>query len=181
MDIVLRQNGGEVGRFGLTTNKSDTQTNDVIKIVKNGTTYYGRLTSNKPNTTRKLKVTKNGRTLYLQTDPVGLRWAGTLYFSRNTITDPVEFDTVIASNIQYPKGVYRITVVSTRVIDGERYTKTGVKDFTVVQGDIGDFHVRRVRNSNQGFNHQIWCGGFGYFNEERTLYNIQDVTVEKIG
>ena len=172
MDIVLRQNGNEVGRFGLTTNKSDTQTNDVIKIVKNGTTYYGRLTSNIPNTTRKLKVIKNGSTLYLQTDPVGLRWAGTLSFT----TDDGKFDSVVASNIQYPNGEYRITAVSRR---GDTFV-TNTQTFKVVQGGIGDFHVKQDRPSATTYDYKVWCGGFGYLNVT-SVYRVTSVKVEKIG
>lgn len=174
MDIVLRQNGSEVGRFGLTTNKSDTQTNDVIKIVKDGTTYYGRLTSDIPNTTRKLKVTKNGTPLYLQTDPVGLRWAGTLTFTTGNDT----FNLVVASNIQYPKGVYRITV---GLIDTNSKTQTEVKDFTVVQGGIGDFHVKQINNNGIFYTKEVWCGNFGYYRVEKTANKVRSVTVEKIG
>ena len=174
MNIVLRQNGSEVGRFELTTNKSDTQTNDVIKIVKDDTTYYGRLTSDIPNTTRKLKVTKNGTSLYLQTDPVGLRWAGTLTFK----TDNNTFDLVVASNIQYPKGVYRITV---GLIDSNNQTQTEVEDFTVVQGGIGDFHVKQINNNGLFYTHEVWCGKFKYYRSEKTTNKVKSVTVKKIG
>ena len=174
MDIVLRQNDGEVGRFGLTTNKSDTQTNDVIKIVKDGTTYYGRLTSNIPNTTRKLKVTKNGNTLYLQTDPVGLRWAGTLSFSPNASQRAGDFDVVIASNVQYPNGTYRITVVRSNP------SSSLEKTFTVVTSGIGDFHVRQSLHSD-GKRLTVWCGGFGYYNDKTDAFTVlQSVKVEKI-
>lgn len=176
MDIVLRQNGSEVGRFGLTTNKSDTQTNDVIKIVKDGTTYYGRLTSNIPSTTRKLKVTKNGIPLYLQTDPVGLRWAGTLSFYPSTKQKNNDFDLVIASNVQYPSGIYKITVVRTN-------TDTPIlnKTFTVVTGGIGDFHVKQdVKSSGDYLT--VWCGGFGYYNDKDGGPTVlKSVQVEKIG
>ena len=174
MDIVLRQNGGEVGRFGLTTNKSDTQTNDVIKIVKNGTTYYGRLTSDKPNTTRKLKVTKDGRTLYLQTNPVGLRWAGTLWFAPNSSQRNNDFNVVIASNVQYPNGTYKITIVRSN-------PNTSLeKTFTVVTSGIGDFHVQQTVHSN-GKRLTVWCGGFGYYDDRFDVPTLlQSVKVEKI-
>ena len=166
MDIVLRQNGSEVGRFGLTTNKSDTQTNDVIKIVKDGTTYYGRLTPDTPNTTRKLKVTKNGSQLYLQTDPVGLRWAGTL-----STTNLSSVNTLIKSNVQYPKGVYKISLSTTNKTP---YMTT----FTVENGGIGDF---RVKTTSDGNYIEVWCGGFKYYKIQAGSYNLSKVTVEKIG
>ena len=176
MDIVLRQNGSEVGRFGLTTNKSDTQTNDVIKIVKDGTTYYGRLTSNISNTTRKLKVTKNGNTLYLQTDPVGLRWAGTLSFYPSDGQRKDEFDLVIASNVQYPNGIYKITVVRTNTTPPILN-----KTFTVVTSGIGDFHVKQSVHDN-GYHLTVWCGGFGYYNDIADRPTVlKSVQVEKIG
>ena len=175
MDIVLRQNGSEVGRFGLTTNKSDTQTNDVIKIVKDGTAYYGRLTTDTPNTTRKLKVTKNGVPLYLQTNPVGLRWAGTLSFYPNTTQRNSEFDLVIASNVQYPNGIYKITVNRTNT-----NSPISGKTFTVVTGGIGDFHVRQSVHSN-GYHITVWCGGFGYYNDIADKPTVlQSIKVEKI-
>ena len=170
MDIVLRQNGSEVGRFGLTTNKSDTQTNDVIKIVKGGTTYYGRLTSNIPNTTRKLKVTKNGRTLYLQTDPVGLHWTGTLSFKKGDLLDPT-VNTVIKSNVQYPKGVYKIALSDSPKTP---YSTT----FTVEEGGIGDFRVKTTRPGNYI---EVWCGSFKYYKVKNQGYILNTVTVEKIG
>ena len=172
MDIVLRQNGSEVGRFGLTTNKSDTQTNDVIKIVKDGTTYYGRLTSDKPNTTRKLKVTKNGSTLYLQTDPVGLRWAGTLSFTKGDLFDPL-VDTVVKSNVQYPKGVYKITISNS---SKSPYSTT----FTVEEGGIGNFRVK-TSNSSGGEYIEVWCGNFKYYKVKNGSYILSTVKVEKIG
>ena len=172
MDIVLRQNGGEVGRFGLTTNKSDTQTNDVIKIVKDGTTYYGRLTPDTPNTTRKLKVTKNGISLYLQTNPVGLQWAGTLSFTKGDLFDPL-VDTVIKSNVQYPKGVYKIAISSS---SKSPYSTT----FTVEEGGIGDFRVKTTK-SNYNEYIEVWCGVFKYYKVENGSYTLSKVTVEKIG
>lgn len=176
MDIVLRQNGSEVGRFGLTTNKSDTQTNDVIKIVKDGTTYYGRLTSDIPNTTRKLKVTKNGIPLYLQTDPVGLKWAGTLSFYPSAEQRNASFDLVIASNVQYPSGIYKITVVRTNT--GSPVLS---KTFTVVTGGIGDFHVKQSASISED-RLTVWCGGFGYYNDTAGGPAVlQSVKVEKIG
>ena len=176
MDIVLRQNGGEVGRFGLTTNKSDTQTNDVIKIVKDGTTYYGRLTPDTPNTTRKLKVTKNGISLYLQTNPVGLQWAGTLSFSPNAGQRNANFDLVIASNVQYPKGIYKITVVRTNT--GSPILSN---TFTVVTSGIGDFRVQQAVKKS-GNHLTVWCGGFGYYNDVAGGPTVlKSVTVEKIG
>ena len=176
MDIVLRQNGSEVGRFGLTTNKSDTQTNDVIKIVKDGTAYYGRLTSNIPNTTRKLKVTKNGIPLYLQTDPVGLRWAGTLSFYPNAEQRNANFDLVIASNVQYPNGIYEITVVRTNTA-----SPILKKTFTVVTSGIGNFRVKQSVNTS-GDSLTVWCGGFGYYNDIAGGPTVlQSVQVAKIG
>ena len=170
MDIVLRQNGSEVGRFGLTTNKSDTQTNDVIKIVKDGTAYYGRLTPDTPNTTRKLKVTKNGNTLYLQTDPVGLRWDGTLSFTKGDLLDP-PVDTVVKSNVQYPKGVYKINLSTSLQTP---YSTT----FTVENGGIGDF---RVKTTSTGNYIEVWCGVFKYYKVQIWNYILSKVTVEKIG
>lgn len=176
MDIVLRQNGSEVGRFGLTTNKNDTQTNDVIKIVKDGTTYYGRLTPDTPNTTRKLKVTKNGVPLYLQTDPVGLQWAGTLSFYPDKTQKNNNFDLVIASNVQYPNGIYKITVARTNA-GSTKFENT----FTVVTGGIGDFHVRQSMHDD-GYHLTVWCGGFGYYNDIAGGPTVlQSIKVTKIG
>ena len=174
MDIVLRQNGREVGRFGLTTNDIASQTPDVIKIVKNGTTYYGLLTTDKPNTTRNLKVIKNGRTLYLQTNP---GWVGTLTFTFEP-TD-ASFQMTVFPNVLYTPGVYKVTII-TIPASGDEVQTSYVENYTVEQEVRGNFSVEQY--SDQGTLYQDVR--FAEFGTDDIIgfqgVKILSVTVEKI-
>lgn len=167
MPNLVLEKGGQTFRFGLHEEKSVTR-GKFITVPFNGKDYYARY----GDTPTPLKVEKDGRTYFIQYEPVEF-WAYPWFRSGGG-------NGLYKETVFLPKGQYRI-IYKYSYKDSNGVLKTGTSSETFVVNTSQEVSMKIEYNQKVNI-HRIWVTIPDIYNGyQNRLYGDISFTIERIG